>query len=43
MSDFGDYVFSLPAHWGKCMYFLKIFFKSEDKILENLLSNFYTN
>jgi len=42
MSDFGDYPFSLPQNWGKCMDFLKIIFTSEDKILETTSCQVFT-
>jgi len=38
LSDFDVYPFSLTRNWGKCMDFLKFFFKSEDKILETTSS-----
>jgi len=42
MSDFDDYPYSLPHNWGKCMDFLKIFFTSEDKILETTSYQVFT-
>jgi len=42
MSDFDDYPFSLPQNWGKCIDFLKIFFKSEVKILETTSCKIFT-
>jgi len=41
MSDFDDYPFSLPVTWGKHMDFLKIFFTSEDNILETNFSHVF--
>jgi len=42
MSDFHDHPFSLPQDWGNCMDFLKIFFTSEDKILETISCQVFT-
>jgi len=42
MSDFDDYPSSLPQNWGKHMDFLKIFFTSEDKILETTSCEVFT-
>jgi len=42
MSDFNIYPFSLPQNWGKRMDFLKIFFTSEDEILETTSCQLFT-
>jgi len=42
MSDFDDYPFSLPQNWGERMDFLKIFFTSEDKILQTTFCQVFT-
>ena len=42
MSDFDDYPFYLPQNWGKRMDFLKIFFTSEEKILESTSCQIFT-
>jgi len=42
MSDCDGYPFSLPQNLGKHMDFLKIFFTSEDKILETIFCKVFT-
>jgi len=42
MSDFEVNAFSLYQNWGKRMDFLKIFFTSEDKILETTSCQMFT-
>jgi len=42
MSGFNGYPFSLPQNWGKRMDFLKIFFTSENKILETASCQVFT-